>query len=92
MAVAEKEHKMPVEFGPPSIEKPTDELLGELLLPIFRPGMRDSAVWRQEDCRLEALKLEDGHRNPEGGKLREWGMGWSEMIEEKLKGPHANTT
>ena len=35
-SIAEKEHKMPVEFGPPSIEKPTDELLGELLLQLHR--------------------------------------------------------
>lgn len=36
--MAEKEHKMPLEFGPPSIEKPTDELLGELLLQLHRPA------------------------------------------------------
>src|SRR6266446_6026850 len=37
-SMAEKEHKMPVEFGPPSIEKPSDELLGELLLQLRRPS------------------------------------------------------
>jgi len=37
-SMAEKEHKMPVEFGPPSIEKPSDELLGELLLQLHRPS------------------------------------------------------
>ena len=37
-SLAEKEHKMPVEFGPPSIEKPSDELLGELLLQLHRPA------------------------------------------------------
>jgi len=37
-SIAEKEHKMPVEFGPPSIEKPSDELLGELLLQVHRPS------------------------------------------------------
>jgi tetratricopeptide (TPR) repeat protein len=36
--VAEKEHKLPLEFGPPSIEKPTDELIGELLLQLHRPS------------------------------------------------------
>jgi tetratricopeptide (TPR) repeat protein len=36
--VAEKEHKLPLEFGPPSIEKPTDELIGELLLQLHRPA------------------------------------------------------
>lgn len=33
-----KEHAMPLEFGPPNIEKPTDELLGELLLQLHRPA------------------------------------------------------
>jgi hypothetical protein len=37
-SMAEKEHKMPVDFGPPAIEKPTDELLGELLLQLHRPS------------------------------------------------------
>jgi tetratricopeptide (TPR) repeat protein len=37
-SMAEKEHKMPVDFGPPVIEKPTDELLGELLLQLHRPS------------------------------------------------------
>jgi tetratricopeptide (TPR) repeat protein len=36
--MAAKEHAMPLEFGPPSIEKPTDELLGELLLQLNRPA------------------------------------------------------
>ena len=36
--MATKEHAMPLEFGPPSIEKPTDELLGELLLQLHRPA------------------------------------------------------
>lgn len=29
---------MPFEFGPPSIYKPTDELLGDLLLELHRPS------------------------------------------------------
>jgi tetratricopeptide (TPR) repeat protein len=36
--MAAKEHAMPLEFGPPSIEKPTDELLGELFLKLHRPA------------------------------------------------------
>src|SRR5689334_8127608 len=36
--MATKEHAMPLEFGPPNIEKPTDELLGELLLQLHRPA------------------------------------------------------
>jgi tetratricopeptide (TPR) repeat protein len=36
--MAENEHHMPLEFGPPTIEKPTDELLGELLLQLHRPA------------------------------------------------------
>jgi len=36
-SMATKEHSMPLEFGPPNIEKPTDELLGELLLKLNRP-------------------------------------------------------
>ena len=35
--MAAKEHGMSLEFGPPNIEKPTDELLGELLLQLHRP-------------------------------------------------------
>jgi tetratricopeptide (TPR) repeat protein len=42
--MAEKEHKMPLEFGPPSIEKPTDELLGELLLQLHRPAEAREAL------------------------------------------------
>jgi predicted Zn-dependent protease len=36
--MAAKEHGMALEFGPPNIEKPTDELLGELLLQLNRPA------------------------------------------------------
>jgi len=42
--MAEREHKMPLEFGPPSIEKPTDELLGELLLELHRPAEAREAL------------------------------------------------
>jgi tetratricopeptide (TPR) repeat protein len=35
--IIEKEHAMPLEFGPPTVYKPTDELLGELLLQLHRP-------------------------------------------------------
>ena len=34
--IAAEEHAMSVEFGPPSIYKPTDELLGDLLLELHR--------------------------------------------------------
>jgi len=37
-SMATKEHAMPLEFGPPNIEKPTDELLGELLLQLHHPA------------------------------------------------------
>jgi len=37
-SMATKEHALPLEFGPPNIEKPTDELLGELLLQLHRPA------------------------------------------------------
>ena len=36
--MAAKEHGMALEFGPPNIEKPTDELLGEMLLQVNRPA------------------------------------------------------
>jgi tetratricopeptide (TPR) repeat protein len=36
--MAAKEHGMALEFGPPNIEKPTDELLGDLLLQLHRPA------------------------------------------------------
>ena len=35
--MAVMEHAMPLEFGPPDIEKPTDEMLGELFLQLHRP-------------------------------------------------------
>ena len=34
--IAAKEDAMSVEFGPPAVYKPTDELLGELLLEMHR--------------------------------------------------------
>src|SRR5215472_4749547 len=37
-SMAVKEHALPLEFGPPNIEKPTDELLGELLLQLHKPA------------------------------------------------------
>jgi len=37
-SVATKEHALPLEFGPPNIEKPTNELLGELLLQLHKPA------------------------------------------------------
>jgi hypothetical protein len=37
-SVAEKERSLPLEFGPPVINKPTDELLGELYLQLHRPA------------------------------------------------------
>ncbi len=37
-SIAEKERALPVEFGPPVINKPTDELLGELYLQLHRPA------------------------------------------------------
>lgn len=36
--IAAKEDAMSVEFGPPAVYKPTDELLGELLLELHRPA------------------------------------------------------
>jgi len=36
--IAAKEHQLPLEFGPPTIEKPSDELLGEMLLQLNRPS------------------------------------------------------
>jgi tetratricopeptide (TPR) repeat protein len=35
--VSAQEDTLPLEFGPPNIEKPTDEMLGELLLQLKRP-------------------------------------------------------
>ena len=37
-SIAEKERALPLEFGPPVINKPTDELLGELYLQLHRPA------------------------------------------------------
>ena len=52
-----KEHAMPLEFGPPNIEKPTDELLGELLLKLNRlTEVREAfqtalaRAWSKADC------------------------------------------
>jgi len=35
---AARERALPLEFGPPNLEKPSDELLGELLLQLHRPA------------------------------------------------------
>ena len=43
-SMAAKEHALPLEFGPPNIEKPTDELLGELLLQLHRPAEARDAL------------------------------------------------
>jgi len=37
-SVAAKEHGLPLEFGPPAIFKPTEELLGEIYLRMHRPA------------------------------------------------------
>jgi hypothetical protein len=37
-SVAAREHGLPLEFGPPSIFKPTEELLGEIYLRMHRPA------------------------------------------------------
>ena len=37
-SISEKERALPLEFGPPIINKPTDELLGELYLQLQRPA------------------------------------------------------
>jgi tetratricopeptide (TPR) repeat protein len=42
--LAVKEHAMPLEFGPPNIEKPTDEMLGELFLELHRPAEARDAL------------------------------------------------
>ena len=42
--LAMKEHAMPLEFGPPNIEKPTDEMLGELFLQLHRPAEAREAL------------------------------------------------
>ena len=36
-SISAKERALPMEFGPPSIYKPTEELLGELYLQMHRP-------------------------------------------------------
>lgn len=36
--IAATEHALPLEFGPPSVYKPTDELLGDLLVELRRPA------------------------------------------------------
>jgi len=42
-STAEKERALPLEFGPPVINKPTDELLGELYLQLHRPAEAKSS-------------------------------------------------
>ena len=37
-SIASRENTLPLEFGPPDIEKPTYEMLGELLLQLHRPA------------------------------------------------------
>jgi hypothetical protein len=42
-AISEKERSLPLEFCPPVINKPTDELLGELYLQLHRPAEAKSS-------------------------------------------------
>jgi tetratricopeptide (TPR) repeat protein len=42
-SLVDRERKLPLDFGPPAIEKPTDELLGELLLRLHRPAEAKAA-------------------------------------------------
>jgi hypothetical protein len=42
-SIAEKERALPLEFGPPVVNKPTDELLGELYLQLHRPAEAKSS-------------------------------------------------
>jgi tetratricopeptide (TPR) repeat protein len=41
--LAAEEHSMPLEFGPPLIDKPTQELLGEVFLQLNRPAEAHAA-------------------------------------------------
>ena len=65
--VAAREDALPLEFGPPNIEKPTDEMLGELLLQLKRPAEAREAF-------QAALA-----RNP-GRKLSLEGLGQTERL------------
>ena len=80
--VAAKEHALPLEFGPPSVEKPTDELLGELLLQLHRsseareafqtalarsPGRRPVVeALARTDKEIAAAAAKEGVKQPSG--------------------------
>jgi tetratricopeptide (TPR) repeat protein len=80
--VAAKEHALPLEFGPPSIEKPSDELLGELLLQLHRsteareafqtalaraPGRRPVVeALARTDKEIAAAAAKEGVKQPSG--------------------------
>ena len=64
-ALSAEEHGMPPEFGPPEVNKPTDELLGETLLQLRRPkearAAFTAALARAPGRRLSTLALADMH-------------------------------
>ena len=63
---AARERALPLEFGPPNLEKPSDELLGELLLQLHRPAEAreafQSALARAPGRKLTADDLARANR------------------------------
>ena len=56
---AELEERIPFEFGPPFIDKPSRELLGEVLLEMGRPAEARAAfeaALRQAPLRVQSLR------------------------------------
>jgi hypothetical protein len=62
-AVAAREAALPVDFGPPEILKPSEELLGDVLLGLGRPAEAEAAYDR-------ALRQAPGRRLATLGKAR----------------------
>jgi hypothetical protein len=79
--ISAKEHQLPLEFGPPNIEKPSDELLGEVLLQLNRPS-------EARDAFQAALARTPGRRLV----LEELARTEKEMAAKKGEKPAATNT
>ena len=83
--IAAEERGMPLEFGPPSVYKPTDELLGETLLQLNRPS-------EARDAFQAALARTPGRRLVMEGLARtDKEMAAAAAAKEGVKQPPADT-
>jgi tetratricopeptide (TPR) repeat protein len=81
---AKEEHNLPMDFGPPFIDKPTDELLGEMLLQLRRPDDARSAFQM-------SLSRAPGRRMSEVGNSKTAAAGAAAAKTSAQQGPSAST-